>query len=79
MEIEESFRDLKSSRYGFGFENSYSQKINRIEILLLVAMLASLVAWLTGLVSEKEICIIIFNRIQQKIEEYYRCFFWVVR
>lgn len=53
MEIEESFRDLKSSRFGFGFENSYSKKINRIEILLLVAMLASLVAWLTGLVSEK--------------------------
>ncbi|MEO6850356.1 MAG: IS4 family transposase, partial [Mucilaginibacter sp.] len=53
MQIEESFRDLKSSRYGFGFENAYSQEIRRIEILLLIAMLASFIAWLTGRVAEK--------------------------
>ena len=53
MQIEESFRDLKSSRYGFGFENAYTQGIKRIEILLLIAMLASFIAWLTGWVAEK--------------------------
>jgi hypothetical protein len=53
MQIEEAFRDLKSSRYGFGFEQSYSRKIARIEIMLLVAMLASMVAWLVGLAVEK--------------------------
>lgn len=53
MQIEEGFRDLKSSRYGFGFENAYSKKATRIEILLLIAMIASYVAWLTGWVAEK--------------------------
>jgi hypothetical protein len=53
MQIEEGFRDLKSSRYGFGFENAFSKKIARIEILLLIAMLASFVAWLTGWIAEK--------------------------
>jgi Transposase DDE domain len=53
MQIEESFRDLKSTRYGFGFENAYTQGIKRIEILLLIAMLASFIAWLTGWVAEK--------------------------
>ena len=54
MQIEESFRDLKSSRYGFGFENAYSQDIKRIEVLLLIAMLASFIAWLTGVVVERK-------------------------
>jgi hypothetical protein len=53
MQIEESFRDLKSSRYGFGFENAHTQGIKRIEILLLIAMLASFIAWLTGWVAER--------------------------
>ena len=53
MQIEEGFRDLKSSRYGFGFENAYSKEPARIEILLLIAMLASFIAWLTGWVTEK--------------------------
>lgn len=53
MQIEESFRDLKSSRYGFGFEHSYSRHIARIETLLLIAMLASTIAWLVGLAAER--------------------------
>ena len=54
MQIEEGFRDLKSSKYGFGFEQAYSRKIVRIENLLLIAMLASLVAWKVGWFAEKE-------------------------
>lgn len=54
MQIEEGFRDLKSSTFGFGFEQSYSRKIYRIENLLLVAMLASLAAYMTGWIAEKQ-------------------------
>ena len=54
MQIEEGFRDLKSSKYGFGFEQARSNKIERIENLLLIAMLASLVAWVVGWFAEKE-------------------------
>lgn len=53
MQIEEGFRDLKSSRYGYGFEDSYSTKPKRIQVLLLIAALASFIAWLTGWVAEK--------------------------
>jgi hypothetical protein len=53
MQIEEGFRDLKSSRYGFSFEDSHSKKQERIQILLLIAALAALIAWLTGWVIEK--------------------------
>jgi hypothetical protein len=54
MRIEEGFRDLKSSQYGFGLEKAHSKKVERIEILLLIGMLGTLIAWLTGWVCEKE-------------------------
>ena len=53
MQIEEGFRDLKSSKYGFSFEKANSKSIARIEVLLLIAMLAALSAWLTGAFAEK--------------------------
>lgn len=49
MQIEMSFRDLKSHRYGQGFEDSLTRKGARIEILLLVHALASFASWLAGL------------------------------
>jgi len=52
MQIEQNFRDLKSSRYGFGFEYAYSKSIERIQVLLMIAMIATLIAYLTGLVAE---------------------------
>ena len=48
MQIEESFRDLKSERYGLGFEVSCSRDTQRIAVLLMIAMLALLVAWIVG-------------------------------
>jgi len=54
MQIEEGFRDLKSSQYGLSFENAYSKQPGRIEILLLIGMLVSWVAWLTGWCAEKK-------------------------
>lgn len=54
MQIEEGFRDLKSSQFGFGFERSFTHIGYRIENLLLIAMLASLIAWVTGWQGEQE-------------------------
>lgn len=54
MQIEEGFRDLKSSRYGLSFEEAFSRSILRVENLLLIAMLVTLIAYLTGLVGERK-------------------------
>lgn len=52
MQIEQSFRDLKSHRYGQGFEDSLTHKGQRIEILLLINALAAFASWLVGLACE---------------------------
>jgi hypothetical protein len=49
MQIEQSFRDLKSHRYGNAFEDTLTRNPRRLEMLLLIHMLATLVAWLEGL------------------------------
>lgn len=49
MQIEEAFRDLKSHRYGVGFEDCLTSKPERLAILLLLNAMASLAAWLMGL------------------------------
>jgi hypothetical protein len=49
MQIEESFRDLKSHRYGMGFEDSQTRDERRLSVLLLLNMLAGFAAWLLGL------------------------------
>jgi hypothetical protein len=53
MTIEEAFRDLKSNKYGFGLNEGTTKKKHRRDILLLIAMLAGLIAWLTGRIGEK--------------------------
>lgn len=53
MQIEEGFRDLKSSQYGLGFEYAYSKSIERIQALMLIGMLITFIAWLTGIIAEK--------------------------
>lgn len=52
MQIELSFRDLKSHRYGQAFEDSLTRQGARIEILLLISALAAFAAWLTGMACE---------------------------
>ena len=54
MTIEEAFRDLKSSRYGFGLTEGTTKRKQRRDILLLIAMLAGLIAWLTGKAAEEK-------------------------
>jgi hypothetical protein len=49
MQIEESFRDVKSVRFGIGFELNLSRSAERLQILLLVAMIATFVLWLLGM------------------------------
>lgn len=49
MQIELSFRDLKSHRYGNAFEDSLTRSGTRIGILLLVHALANFASWLAGM------------------------------
>jgi hypothetical protein len=49
MQIEAAFRDLKSHQFGCGFEDTQTRKGPRLEMLLLIHMLATLIAWLAGL------------------------------
>jgi hypothetical protein len=48
MQIEESFRDLKSARYGLSLEFSGTMKRARMRILLLIGSLALWLCWLLG-------------------------------
>ena len=50
MQIEETFRDAKSHRWGFGLRYARSRSAKRLEVLLLISTLATLVYWLAGLV-----------------------------
>ena len=52
MTIEENFRDMKSGRYGLGLEMTYSKNKFRYEIMLILASLASAIAYLMGYVGE---------------------------
>lgn len=48
MQIEESFRDLKSSRFGLSFEYCRSKDVERLQVLLLIGALCLFVLWLHG-------------------------------
>lgn len=53
MQIEEGFRDFKSALFGFGFEFHASKHINRLAILMLMAVLASMILLLIGTAAEQ--------------------------
>jgi hypothetical protein len=53
MQIEEGFRDLKSTKYGFGFEHVNTNHIYRLNVFFLIAMLATFLAWVIGWLAEK--------------------------
>jgi hypothetical protein len=48
MQIEEGFRDMKSHRYGLGFDINLSKQKNRISILILLTTLSALITTLIG-------------------------------
>jgi hypothetical protein len=49
MQIEQSFRDVKNSRWGLGLSESQTRKPKRLAILLLIGALACYALWLIGL------------------------------
>jgi putative Mn2+ efflux pump MntP len=51
MRIEENIRDTKCPHYGFGLKNSITRSAQRMNILLLIAAIATLIAWLAGLIT----------------------------
>lgn len=52
MQIEEGFRDIKNSRWGFAFNEARCTTTYRYENLLLVAHLATFAVWLIGKIAE---------------------------
>ena len=53
MQIEESFRDIKSIRFGIGFELNLTRSNKRLQVLLLIAMIATFVLWLLGMAARR--------------------------
>ena len=53
MQIEESFRDLKSPQYGFGLRHSRTRCPRRYDVLLLIALLAEIILWWFGLAAQQ--------------------------
>lgn len=49
MRIEENIRDTKCPHYGLGLKDSLTQCPQRMNILLLIAAIATFIAWLAGL------------------------------
>ena len=54
MQIEETFRDLKSPAYGFGLRHSRTRSAARMDILLMIALLVQLAFWWVGLFAEAQ-------------------------
>ncbi len=52
MQIEETFRDLKSHRWGYGLQYARSRSSERLANLLLVTTLAVAATWLAGLAAK---------------------------
>lgn len=52
MQIEETFRDTKSPRWGFGLRYCRCNDVERLQVLLLVAALATLMLWLVGVCAQ---------------------------
>ncbi|QSX35545.1 IS4 family transposase [Shewanella avicenniae] len=53
MQIEETFRDMKSSQYGLGLRHSNTRCAKRFDILMLIVMLAEWTLRLLGMIATK--------------------------
>ena len=51
MQIEEAFRDLKSTAYGLALRHNRTRCVKRLDILLLIALLADILSWWNGLIA----------------------------
>tara|TARA_R110000764_G_scaffold113993_1_gene201118 strand:+ start:1395 stop:1730 length:336 start_codon:yes stop_codon:yes gene_type:complete len=52
MQIEESFRDMKSPKFGLGFEHNHTKKLARMTLLVLLTTVTAMVLILLGKVVE---------------------------
>lgn len=48
MQIEEAFRDVKNSRWGFSLDEAKATNASRYENLLIIGALATVAVWLVG-------------------------------
>jgi hypothetical protein len=53
MQIEESFRDMKSTKLGVGVDHNHTYKLKRMSLLVLMTALAEMVLILLGKVVEQ--------------------------
>ena len=54
MQIEENFRDMKSHRFGQGFEDNRTRNINRMAVLILLTTLTHWILMLLGMMTKLE-------------------------
>lgn len=54
MQIEEAFRDLKNTNNGLNFQNCRSDAKGRLDVVLLIGLLASFILWLAGVVAKRQ-------------------------
>ena len=54
MQIEETFRDLKSPAYGLGLRHSRTSSPERFDIMLLIALMLQLTCWLAGVHAQRQ-------------------------
>lgn len=54
MQIEETFRDIKSHRYGWSFEDARSDSPERLNVLLLIAALGAVAVLIVGTAAEQQ-------------------------
>jgi hypothetical protein len=54
MQIEESFRDMKSYQYGLGLKNARTYKTKRMSVLVAIAALANVFSWIIGKATENK-------------------------
>jgi len=54
MQIEQSFRDMKNSKYGFSFKHTLTRSIKRLNVLLLIAAIVNFIVWSVGVLAEQK-------------------------
>ena len=53
MTIECSFRDIKNRRNGFALSETLTMNAQRLQILFLIALIATLAVWLAGTIGQQ--------------------------
>ena len=67
MQIEQTFRDLKSPRCAFGLSNCQTRSAPRMAMLLLIGALASYALWIIGLVKRRSAPAIRYGSAKQAV------------